>query len=129
MPRPSSRAFKTSFDFMYQEALRGRAGAMDVIVHAELGGRPNIAVALRADDPLREAVSGPGLDPAPPRGRRLPAVAVEPAGGALPSARLRAIMPPALITGAGSLIGEAIAQALAAGGWNCCPDRHRSDAP
>jgi len=38
--------FKTSFDFIYQEALRGRAGAMDVIVHAELGGRPNFAVAF-----------------------------------------------------------------------------------
>jgi peptidoglycan/xylan/chitin deacetylase (PgdA/CDA1 family) len=38
--------FKTSFDFIYQEALRGRGGAMDVIVHAELGGRPNIAVAF-----------------------------------------------------------------------------------
>lgn len=38
--------FKTSFDFMYQEALSGRAGAMDVITHAELGGRPNIAVAF-----------------------------------------------------------------------------------
>lgn len=38
--------FKTSFDFMYQEALRGRAGAMDVIVHAELGGRPNIAIGV-----------------------------------------------------------------------------------
>ena len=38
--------FRTSFDYMYQEALRGRAGAMDVIVHAELGGRPNIAVAF-----------------------------------------------------------------------------------
>jgi peptidoglycan/xylan/chitin deacetylase (PgdA/CDA1 family) len=38
--------FKTSFDFISQEALRGRAGAMDVIVHAELGGRPNIAVAF-----------------------------------------------------------------------------------
>jgi peptidoglycan/xylan/chitin deacetylase (PgdA/CDA1 family) len=38
--------FKTSFDFIYQEALRGRPGAMDVIVHAELGGRPNIACAL-----------------------------------------------------------------------------------
>jgi hypothetical protein len=36
--------FKTSFDFIYQEALRGRPGAMDVIVHAELGGRPNIAL-------------------------------------------------------------------------------------
>jgi peptidoglycan/xylan/chitin deacetylase (PgdA/CDA1 family) len=38
--------FKTSFDFIYQEALRGRPGAMDVIVHAELGGRPNIAIAV-----------------------------------------------------------------------------------
>jgi urate oxidase len=38
--------FKTSFDFIFQEGLRGRAGAMDVIVHAELGGRPNIAVAF-----------------------------------------------------------------------------------
>ena len=38
--------FKTSFDFIYQEALRGRPGAMDVIVHAELGGRPNIAAAF-----------------------------------------------------------------------------------
>jgi hypothetical protein len=33
---------------MYQEALRGRHGAMDVIVHAELGGRPNIACAFEA---------------------------------------------------------------------------------
>jgi peptidoglycan/xylan/chitin deacetylase (PgdA/CDA1 family) len=40
--------FKTSFDFIYQEALRGRSGAMDVIVHAELGGRPNIAAAFEA---------------------------------------------------------------------------------
>ena len=38
--------FKTSFDFIFQEGLRGRAGAMDVIVHAELGGRPNIAAAF-----------------------------------------------------------------------------------
>jgi hypothetical protein len=38
--------FRTSFDFIFQEGLRGRAGAMDVIVHAELGGRPNIAVAF-----------------------------------------------------------------------------------
>ncbi len=38
--------FKTAFDFIHQEALRGRAGAMDVIVHAELGGRPNIAIAF-----------------------------------------------------------------------------------
>ena len=38
--------FKTSFDFIYQEALRGRPGCIDVIVHAELGGRPNIACAL-----------------------------------------------------------------------------------
>jgi peptidoglycan/xylan/chitin deacetylase (PgdA/CDA1 family) len=38
--------FRTSFDYIYQEALRGRPGAVDVIVHAELGGRPNIAVAF-----------------------------------------------------------------------------------
>jgi peptidoglycan/xylan/chitin deacetylase (PgdA/CDA1 family) len=38
--------FKTSFDYMMQEALRGRPGAMDVITHAELGGRPNIACAI-----------------------------------------------------------------------------------
>jgi peptidoglycan/xylan/chitin deacetylase (PgdA/CDA1 family) len=38
--------FKTSFDYMMQEALRGRVGAMDVITHAELGGRPNIACAI-----------------------------------------------------------------------------------
>jgi len=40
------RGFKTSFDFIYQEALRGRAGAMDVIVHAELRPAPHIAVAF-----------------------------------------------------------------------------------
>jgi peptidoglycan/xylan/chitin deacetylase (PgdA/CDA1 family) len=40
--------FKTSFDYIYQEAQRGRPGAMDVIVHAELGGRPNIAAAFEA---------------------------------------------------------------------------------
>ncbi len=84
--------FKTSFDFIYQEALRGRAGAMDVIVHAELGGRPNIAVALRADDPLREAVSGRGLDPAAARARRLSAVVLEPAGGAVPAAGLNDVL-------------------------------------
>jgi len=38
--------FKTSFDYIHQEALRGRPGAMDVILHAELGGRPNIAAAF-----------------------------------------------------------------------------------
>jgi chitin deacetylase len=40
--------FKTSFDYIYQEALRGRVGAVDVILHAELGGRPNIATAFEA---------------------------------------------------------------------------------
>jgi peptidoglycan/xylan/chitin deacetylase (PgdA/CDA1 family) len=38
--------FRTTFDFIYQEALRGRPGALDVIVHAELGGRPNMAGAF-----------------------------------------------------------------------------------
>ena len=38
--------FKRSFDYILQEGLRGRAGAIDLIIHAELGGRPNIAVAV-----------------------------------------------------------------------------------
>jgi len=38
--------FKRSFDFIYQEALRGRPGMTDVIVHAELGGRPQIVPAF-----------------------------------------------------------------------------------
>jgi peptidoglycan/xylan/chitin deacetylase (PgdA/CDA1 family) len=38
--------FKRSFDYVHQEALRGRPGAMDVIVHCELGSRPNIACAF-----------------------------------------------------------------------------------
>jgi peptidoglycan/xylan/chitin deacetylase (PgdA/CDA1 family) len=38
--------FRTSFDFMHEEALRGRPGAMDVIIHAELGSRPNIIPAF-----------------------------------------------------------------------------------
>ena len=38
--------FRTSFDYIYQEAQRGRPGALDVILHAELGGRPNIAAAF-----------------------------------------------------------------------------------
>jgi peptidoglycan/xylan/chitin deacetylase (PgdA/CDA1 family) len=38
--------FRTTFDFIHQEALRGRPGALDVIIHAELGGRPNMAGAF-----------------------------------------------------------------------------------
>jgi len=38
--------FRTSFDYIYEEALRGRPGCVDLIVHAELGGRPNIACAV-----------------------------------------------------------------------------------
>ena len=38
--------FKTSFDYIYDEAVRGRVGCIDLIVHAELGGRPNIASAV-----------------------------------------------------------------------------------
>lgn len=40
------QGFKESFDFLYQEALAGRPGYIDVITHAELGGRPNIAAAV-----------------------------------------------------------------------------------
>lgn len=36
-------AFRYSFDFVYQEALRGHPGRIDALVHAELGGRPYIA--------------------------------------------------------------------------------------
>ena len=35
--------FKRAFDSIYQEALRGRPGHTDVITHAELGGRHQIA--------------------------------------------------------------------------------------
>lgn len=38
-------SFKESFDYIRQEALRGRPGLVDVIVHAELSGRPNFAMA------------------------------------------------------------------------------------
>lgn len=36
-------AFKEGFDFVYQEALRGRSGRIDATVHAEYAGRPYIA--------------------------------------------------------------------------------------
>ena len=38
--------FKEAFDFLYEEALGGRPGYIDVITHAELGGRPNLASAV-----------------------------------------------------------------------------------
>jgi peptidoglycan/xylan/chitin deacetylase (PgdA/CDA1 family) len=37
------RAFKDGFDFVYEEALRGKLGRIDALVHAELGGRPYMA--------------------------------------------------------------------------------------
>jgi peptidoglycan/xylan/chitin deacetylase (PgdA/CDA1 family) len=40
------QAFKYSFDFVYQEAKRGRPGRIDALVHAELGGRPYMAHAF-----------------------------------------------------------------------------------
>jgi peptidoglycan/xylan/chitin deacetylase (PgdA/CDA1 family) len=36
-------AFKEGFDFVYEEALRGRPGRIDATVHAEYAGRPYIA--------------------------------------------------------------------------------------
>jgi peptidoglycan/xylan/chitin deacetylase (PgdA/CDA1 family) len=36
-------AFKDAFDFVYEEALRGKPGRIDALVHAELGGRPYMA--------------------------------------------------------------------------------------
>jgi len=38
--------FKEAFNFLYEEALGGRPGYIDVITHAELGGRPNLASAV-----------------------------------------------------------------------------------
>ncbi len=38
--------FREAFDFLYEEALGGRPGYIDVITHAELGGRPNLASAV-----------------------------------------------------------------------------------
>ena len=38
--------FVEAFDFLYAEALSGRPGYIDVITHAELGGRPNLASAV-----------------------------------------------------------------------------------
>ena len=40
------QGFKDGFDFVYQEALRGKAGRIDALVHAELGGRPYMAGAF-----------------------------------------------------------------------------------
>ena len=40
------QAFKDGFDFIYQEALRGKSGRIDALVHAELGGRPYMAGAF-----------------------------------------------------------------------------------
>src|SRR5690348_13738046 len=37
------QAFKDGFDFVYEEALRGKPGRIDALVHAELGGRPYMA--------------------------------------------------------------------------------------
>jgi peptidoglycan/xylan/chitin deacetylase (PgdA/CDA1 family) len=39
-------AFTDAFDFVYQEALRGKPGRIDALVHAELGGRPYMAHAF-----------------------------------------------------------------------------------
>jgi peptidoglycan/xylan/chitin deacetylase (PgdA/CDA1 family) len=38
--------FVEAFDFLYAEARSGRPGYIDVITHAELGGRPNLAGAV-----------------------------------------------------------------------------------
>jgi peptidoglycan/xylan/chitin deacetylase (PgdA/CDA1 family) len=39
-------AFKEGFDFVYEEALRGRPGRVDATVHAEYAGRPYMAPAF-----------------------------------------------------------------------------------
>src|ERR1700758_1517982 len=40
------QAFKDGFDFVRDEALRGKPGRIDALVHAELGGRPYMAHAF-----------------------------------------------------------------------------------
>ena len=40
------QSFKDSFDYVLEEAKRGRPGRIDALVHAELGGRPYIAHAF-----------------------------------------------------------------------------------
>jgi hypothetical protein len=40
------QAFKDGFDFVLEEALRGKPGRVDALVHAELGGRPYMAHAF-----------------------------------------------------------------------------------
>jgi peptidoglycan/xylan/chitin deacetylase (PgdA/CDA1 family) len=40
------QGFKAAFDFVIQEALRGRPGRIDALVHAELGGRPYMIYAF-----------------------------------------------------------------------------------
>lgn len=40
------QAFKYGFDFVREEARRGRHGRIDALVHAELGGRPYVAHAF-----------------------------------------------------------------------------------
>lgn len=40
------QGFKEGFDFVHQEALRGKLGRIDALVHAELGGRPYMAWAF-----------------------------------------------------------------------------------
>lgn len=36
------QGFQNAFDYVYQEALRGRPGRVDATIHAELGARPNL---------------------------------------------------------------------------------------
>ena len=40
------RQFKDGFDFVLEEARRGKPGRVDALVHAELGGRPDMANAF-----------------------------------------------------------------------------------
>jgi peptidoglycan/xylan/chitin deacetylase (PgdA/CDA1 family) len=44
--RMALEGFVDGFDFVYEEALRGKPGRIDALVHAELGGRPYMAHAF-----------------------------------------------------------------------------------
>ena len=122
--------FKDGFDFVLEEALRGKPGRIDALVHAELGGRPYMANALREDDPLRarSTTTSSGSRPAtrspttcwrtritssPIRRRGERADRCEPC-------------PSHSSPAAAALIGEGITRALVARGWHGGGHRHQS---
>ena len=63
--------FKDGFDFVLEEALRGKPGRIDALVHAELGGRPYMANGFEKMIRYVRAARRHRLVPDPRRDRRL----------------------------------------------------------